>query len=273
MVGRTQTWELAGTSLIGPPSRAKLESQLNAMFGGQVFDEPTRLDAVAPRRSIRPARRRAALPLFVLCLATAATIFVVTREVRNERERALVAHDLAGFLRSGALREADEALDRAYILARHSKHARVLAPLMARAEATLYHYVDSSEERKRDVEQILAVTGEGTFDAAVARALITPVDELVDLQGVLQVIADETRDPEATFLLGMSLDAAGRTKAADRMFERALDLEPSHLPHLAMYAVWSKRIRRLDRTNEVLDQMRTIDPDSPWIGWVEDQIQ
>jgi tetratricopeptide (TPR) repeat protein len=273
---RVEKWEVMATSLMPPPSPVPLESQLNAMFGGGLFREPTLIEKISVVHELRPPRR-AASTFVRLVLATVAVGLVAfalaAQRVKHSRECAQLIGDLAGYLRTGELRVADEALERARVLAAEPDRARLLAPLMARAEATLYRYVDASDERRTSVEAMLAASGEGSFDAVIARALITPDAELAALQPVLQMIADETRDPEAAFLLAVSLVAAGRTEDADRAYARAVDLEPSHLPHLAHYAVWVTRSGRAEEAGEIVDQMKTIDPESPWIGWVEDNTR
>jgi tetratricopeptide (TPR) repeat protein len=273
---KPERWEVVATSLLPNRKPVPLESQMNAMFGGALFRERTRLIPVAAPQPIRAPRRPAStfVKLLAMTVALGVVSFVVTaRRLEKSREYAALTHDLAAFLRTGELRQADELLDRARSFAVDPQQARAMAPLMARAEATLYRYVDGSEERRKSVETWLALTGEGTFDAAVARALITPDAELVPMQGILRTIAVQSLDPEAAFLFGVSLAQVGRRADADKAYARAVDLEPSHLPHLAHYAVWVSQNGRKSDAIELVDQMRTIDPESPWIAWVEDETK
>ncbi len=272
----SESWESAPTQAIDPVTPASLESQLNALFGGDLFNEETQYGQLTAVRTLRPPRkgRRMFMSLMVGTFAVGLVAAGwVAHDLKKSRECATLVHDLEGFLRTGELRHADEALDRVRLLADDTHRTRELAPLMARAEATLYRYVDSSQDRKRSVEKLLKAVGEGTFDAVVARALITPPSQLGDLQPMLQKIATEARDPEAAFLVGVSLASGGRRKAADKAFEAAIDLEPANLPHLAHQARWLARTGHPKDADEVLDQMRTIDPESAWIDWVEEEVR
>jgi Tfp pilus assembly protein PilF len=272
---RAESWEVVATSLLPGRKTAPLESQMNAMFGGDLFRERTRIQPAVKHSALRPPQRigGAFVKMLLLAIAVGAVAFgAAAQRVKRSRELVSLRHDLAGYLRTGELRHADEAMERALMLA-DPQQAKAMAPLLARTEATLYRYVDSSAERRSSAERWLKTGGEGTFDATIARALITPDSELSGMQAVLRAIAIETRDAEATHLFGVSLDAAGRRKDAGRAFNRALDLEPSHLPHLAHYAVWMTREGRASEAGDLIDQMKTIDPESPWIAWVEEEIR
>lgn len=269
---KPESWEVAKTTLVAAPVKPSVESQMNALLGGRLFRERTRMVRLPEVRAIAPRRQRRTvlLSLFVASFALGlAGAGAIAHGANQSRRCAALVRELEGFLRTGALREADETLDRVRVLAGAAGRSRALAPLMARAEATLFHFVDASEERRQAVEALLDAGGEGTFDGVVARALLTPPEDLGELQPVLEAIANEKRDPEAAFLVALSLAARGREEAADRAFEQAIDLEPSHLPHLAHHARWLARTGRTVESGEVLDQMRNIDPESPWIEWVE----
>jgi tetratricopeptide (TPR) repeat protein len=273
---RVEKWELAPTSLVARPTSRSLESQLNALLGGAVFKVHTQVGPIGDIEALAPTGRGKRAFLALLFASFAAGLFVagaIVRDVRRGSQCTAMAHDLEGYLRAGALREADETLDRMRALAMETGRSRELAPLMARAEATLYRYVDQSEERKNGVELLLANGGEGTFDGVVARALITDPARLGEMQDILQAIAKEHRDPEAAFLVAVGLAARGRKKAADHAFEQAIDLEPANLPHLAHHARWLATTKRAREAEEIVDQMKTIDPESFWIDWVEEEIR
>src|SRR5262245_25997421 len=104
---QTERWEVAATSLIGPPKRISVESQLNAMFGGELLREKTGFIPVAKLQRIRPphAIASAVVPMIVASvLIGLIALGFASQSLRRSRERVVVIHDLSGFLRSGALR-------------------------------------------------------------------------------------------------------------------------------------------------------------------------
>lgn len=257
-------WEVAATDEVGAPVTPDLDSQMNALFGGGLFDEPTSFQQPSVVLAIRPAPKRGRGVLRLLLAGTvllAVGIGLLTNEVVKRRELAHLSQELEELLRTGSLEEARPVIAKLKRLAEEGE----IRPVVVRAEAMLFHYLDRKEGRRDLVMRSLPVLAP-SYDAVVARALIADPKDLPRMRGDLERVARVAEDPEAAFLLAV-ID--GRRKS----YEAAIDLEPSHLPHLEHLARWYLEKKKRAEAREVLDQMRTVNPESRFTQAVEEEVE
>lgn len=258
-------WEVAATDEIGGPAPPSLDSQMNALFGGALFDEQTSFLPPSIVLALRPApkRGRGALRLLIAGITLAAVaVGLLTNEIVKRRELAHVSQELEGFLRTGSVEEARPVMEKLQGLAKEGE----TQPIVVRAEAMLYHYLDQDEGRRDFIERALPAMASDTYDAVVARALIASEEDLPKMRADLERVAEGAEDPEAAFLLAVISQKRKR-------YEAAVDLEPSHLPHLAHLARWYLGNEKRDRARDVLDQMRTVNPESRFTRMVEEEVE
>jgi tetratricopeptide (TPR) repeat protein len=252
-------WELASTSTVAPPSKPSLESQMNALLGGDLFRERTQMIPRVVVTSLTAPAKKGRVLAYAVAAGVLGSVFAgaaVLSDLERTRERELVAKDLAVYLATGSLDQAAEALD-------HLRSLGELDPVLeARAEATLYRYGDHSDVRRARAAASLRGAKE-TDDALVARALIASDSELRMMQDDLRAVWKRSGDGEAAFLLAVIV-------GQQRAYEAAIDLEPSHIPHLAHYAMF---LGNTDAARDVLDQIRDVDPESPWVEKLEKELE
>lgn len=253
-----------------------IDEQMYALFGGRKFSqrEPsqralTRLHDARRGRSISVVR--IATTLVFVALA-GFSVFVLGYGMRRKSTQDVetLARELDHLAQVGALENADGLLG---VLQGAEFQSPDEMVLVARADALLYRYHDADSKRlSRVAKQLEVVAKHRPDDGIVIRGIIASAADRIAMLEDLTRIAETTEDPEAAYLVASALSRAGSHEQADRYFERTLDLEPSHLEHLAGYAEHKLRANRLDQAESILDTMREVSPSSLWTQVVADAL-
>lgn len=244
-----------------------IDAQVHALLGGDRLaaraPSAVRADRVKSRSGWTWGRIAAGLTLAGLAVFSGVVLtYGLRRSAEAEAQR--MAAELQALATTGGTAGASELLDKLGALPDRLHDGRHRG-IMLRTEATLYRSHDADPQRLQRIEAALETPeGLSELDLVLIRTLIASrADRLSQLSNLARLGAD-SEDPLVAFLMASALSRAGSAEQASAAFDRALELEPSNLEHLAGFAAHQYAGGHSAEAAELLDVMREVDPISGW---------
>ncbi len=247
-----------------------VDDQMHAMLGGDRFEEQERL--LPPKTRLLPQQRRSKLSaarvaVGVVVVSTFGFATCVLREGLLVRAEARAQDDLAqldAVASQGATEHA--------VLVADSLQAREHLPaaeaiLLARTEAILFRFRDAAPDRLEHIVNLLArddVRAHERQVAVVSALLSSRRERAAMLDRLLELERGAGEDPEPSYLVATAYAQLHDAESAAAAFERSLEIEPSHLEHLYVYAAQQLVAGNAAAAAELLEVMREANPSSPW---------
>lgn len=273
-----QLGQVPKTEVIARPRRApsvKLkrvpdpEIRMRALLGQSLFGERDVSTGVRPAAGFSElageiSRRRAIIAgIALLTLIGAGGVVRAAVAHRAGEDVSKETETLAHLMETGSVEQVAAAIPRFAALAENSGASAKDRAALARAEATVYRYLDADPARKAKITGTLLDQTLNDDDAVLARALIADDEDNIEKIDTLKAIA--ARRPKASepvFLIASAYRAAGRFKEAQRTMKAAEELEPSHLPHLLAELLFFSERDNKSEALRVYEQMNDVQPTS-----------